>query len=62
MPRYFTRQRGYVADDLYDSYYPLLADIHVPDHVPVNTGLLDANGDAIMRAPRPIGFGRMEDW
>lgn len=61
MPRYFTRPRGYVADDYYGDY-PLLPDLHVPEHKPVDTGLLDARGDAIMRAPLPIGFGRMEEW
>ena len=34
----------------------------MPEHVASNTGLLDWNGDPIMRAPRPIGFGRMEEW
>lgn len=34
----------------------------VPDHEATYTGLLNADGDRIMRAPRPIGFGRDEDW
>ena len=63
MSRYFSRPRAhYVADDLCDSDGPLLADICVPDNKPVDTGLLDGNGDTIWRAPLPIGFGRMEDW
>lgn len=62
MPRYFTRPRGYVADDLDASDYPLIPEIHVPEHVPIDTGLLDANGDAIMREPRPVGFGRDAEW
>lgn len=61
MTRYYTRPRSYIADDL-DGDWPMVPEITVPEHLPVNTGLLDANGDAIMRAPRPVGFGRMEDW
>lgn len=34
----------------------------VPEHVAIDTGLVDENGDPIMRAPRPIGFGRGDDW
>jgi len=29
---------------------------YVSDHVPTDTGLLDRDGNAIMRAPRPMGF------
>lgn len=28
----------------------------VSDHVATNTGLLDKDGNPIMRAPRPMGF------
>lgn len=28
----------------------------VPDHEAADTGLVDGNGDAIMRAPNPMGF------
>ena len=38
---------------------------HIPtvcDHEATDTGLLDVNGDPIMRAPRPIGFGRDDEW
>lgn len=34
----------------------------VCDHDAIETGLLDANGDMIMRSPRPIGFMRDEEW
>lgn len=34
----------------------------VPEHIASDTGLLDVNGDRIMRAPRPIGFGKGDDW
>lgn len=33
----------------------------VSDFVPTDTGLLDHHGDAIMRAPNVIGFGRDDD-
>ena len=62
MPRYFTRPRSYVADDLDAGDGPMILEISVPEHEATDTGILDANGDPIMRAPRPIGFGRMEEW
>jgi hypothetical protein len=58
MPRYFIvpRARGYAEDHLYDD--PIRAELpFVPEHVATDTGLLDKNGDAIMRAANPIGFG-----
>lgn len=58
MARYFSQPPR--AD--WDDSYPLLPDLHVPEHKPVNTGLLDVRGDEIYRAPLPIGFGRMEEW
>lgn len=53
MSRYFTERK---AAYTYDGNY-----IHdhvpsVPEHVATDTGLLDRNGERIMRAPRPIGF------
>ena len=64
MNRYFTKRpsaRGYVEDFLYDD--PIRADApSVPEHVATDTGLLDMHGDAIMRAPNPIGFGRDVEW
>jgi hypothetical protein len=62
MPRYTSKPRSYVADDLEAWDGPMIAEIHVPENKPVNTGLLDADGNAIWRQPLPIGFGRMEDW
>lgn len=62
MPRYFTKPRGYVADDLDAWDGPLIPEITVPEHVPIDTGVLDADGAKIFRQPRPVGFGRMEDW
>lgn len=37
-------------------------DLFVPMNDPVNTGLLDADGNAIFRVQPPIGFGRDEEW
>ncbi len=63
MPRYYTqRRKAWVEDE--DAWDAPICD-HVPtvsDHEPIDTGLLDMNGDAIMRAPNPIGFGKDEDW
>lgn len=59
MPRYV---RGYVADDLDFADASLLPDISVPEHRPVNTGLVWANGEPVMRLPNPIGFGRDSEW
>ncbi len=64
MSRYFVKRataRGYCEDFLYDD--PLRADTpSVPEHVATDTGLLDINGDPIMRAPNPVGFGRDAEW
>jgi hypothetical protein len=45
MARYFAAPRQAHAD--WDDCYPLLPDIHVPEHRPIDTGLLDKRGDAI---------------
>jgi len=65
MSRYTTRPiklNSYIEDDLcyYDSSRP--DPVNVPEHVSSATGVLDVNGDMIYREPRPIGFGRMEEW
>lgn len=41
---------------------PLVPDIHVPDHRPIDTGLLNERGHRIMREPNPMGFGRDGEW
>lgn len=58
MPRYFSARPTrsfWVEDEVYsgpmDNGPP-----QVCDHVATDTGLLDANGDTIWRAPDPIGF------
>lgn len=63
MSRYFARRSPVErADGSWWDAGPLLPPIAVPDHYAVDTGLVDHRGDAIMRAPLPIGFGRMEEW
>lgn len=69
MPRYFTQfggraGGGKTATRADDGWYdrPLLPDLFLPEHVAVNTGLLDARGRPIMRAPNPCGFGKDGDW
>lgn len=54
MSRYFVNRKTRASYLDYD--YPLIADIHVSEHVAQPTGLLDKNDDEIMRAPNPIGF------
>lgn len=63
MPRYFSAPRPVRADDD-DGWFPapMIPDIHVPEHHPVDTGLVDSRGNTIMRAPYPIGFGRDDEW
>lgn len=57
MSRYFVQRRRVKAD--WDGGYTEAVAEYIPtvcDHEPVDTGLIDVNGDAIMRAPNPIGF------
>lgn len=56
MSRYFTKPQVIQPHADWDDPYPLLPDLHVPDSRPVDTGLVDIRGAAIMRAPNPIGF------
>lgn len=57
MARYFARKQPVQpitanwADDV-----PLLPPIYVSDHEAADTGLVDKDGDPIMRAPNPVGF------
>jgi hypothetical protein len=37
---------------------PLIPPIDVPEHQPVNTGLVDRRGEPIRRPPNPLGFHR----
>lgn len=63
MSRYTKRPRAWVGieDETYGEQ-ALVADISVDEHVATFTGLLDANGDEIWIEPRPIGFGRDDEW
>jgi hypothetical protein len=61
MPRYVTKSPcAWIADDVWDA--PVRPDIVVADHAPIDTGIIDAQGNAIFRLPNPIGFGRDEEW
>lgn len=64
MPRYFSRPRAahWVEDE---HFSPDPGPFNLPtvdDHEAVDTGLLDARGDAIWRGPNPMGFGKNEEW
>jgi hypothetical protein len=61
MARYFVRPSTNDDDDWLVSK-PLIPHLDVPDHESTDTGLVDKNGNSIMRAPRPIGFGRDREW
>jgi hypothetical protein len=57
MPRYFTVRNKPVRAD-YDDWQPdpFINIPNVCEHEATDTGLLDAAGDTIMRAPNPVGF------
>jgi hypothetical protein len=60
MPRYVIRPRAskplYVETPLWDDAEPHRPALTVDDHKPIYTGLLDARGEEIWRAPNAIGF------
>jgi hypothetical protein len=63
--RYFTRRAPasfYVEDDYYAPSPGHLPTPEVLEHEATDTGLLDSNGDTIMRAPNPMGFGKDGEW
>lgn len=64
MPRYFAQRRPsqWFADDLGPEDAGMVKDLTVPEHVATDTGLLDVDGNPIMRAPNPVGFGRDGEW
>lgn len=56
MSRYFTApKRAQVKAEWWDCP-PLLPNLSVSDHEATDTGLLDATGNTIWRAPNPMGF------
>lgn len=66
MSRYFVQPRRQPpARSSDDDWVPIGNVWHipaVPDHEATDTGLLDAHGNPIMRAPNPMGFGRDGEW
>lgn len=66
MSRYFTRPRAAIwIGDGEEAVYRVDGPLNTPtvcDHEATDTGLLDKNGDPIMKAPRSIGFGRRDEW
>ena len=64
MSRYFTCPVAalWVGDEYYSPEPARIHEPFVPEHVATDTGLLDKNGDAIMRAARPVDFGRDAEW
>lgn len=60
MPRYFARPRA--DDEYWEDAAPLITSVEVCGHVAVDTGLLDADGNSIFRAPNPVGFGKDDEW
>lgn len=57
-----TKARIYYDDGLdFDEHNKLTATVHEPDDEPIATGLLDKDGNELMRNPdrRPIGFGHV---
>lgn len=60
MSRYAKPARADQCED--EPLNPLLPNLSVDDHEAVDTGLIWATGEPIMRMPNPIGFGRDEEW
>lgn len=56
MPRYFSAPKAKVKSECWWYDEPIRHDVTVCDHEATDTGLIDANGDRIMRAPNPVGF------
>lgn len=57
--RYFTRRAPKAqtrSDEWWDNEGLTLINLSVPGHEAADTGILDVNGEAIMRAPNPMGF------
>ena len=55
MPRYVSRSPR--SDDEMDWYEPpFVTSVEVVEGEPINTGLLDADGNSIWRMNDPIGF------
>lgn len=61
MPRYGTRTAKPRAWDM-DEDEPFRPYLEVSDSEAVETGLVTIDGEAILRFPIPIGFGRDGEW
>ena len=60
--RYFVRPKAKArADGWWSDEGLVLNSLSVPEHEATDTGLIDASGESIMRAPNPMGF-IWEDW
>lgn len=53
---------GWVEDEHFSAEAQGFAAIEVDETIAVDTGLVWATGEPIMRTPNPVGFGRDEDW
>jgi hypothetical protein len=62
MSRYFRARQSKPRADWIDDDYPMLPALTVDDHEATDTGLIDAGGEAIWRAPNPMGFGKDDEW
>lgn len=61
MSRYYAA--GWIEDDVWTYQEDSSSrSIDVPDHIARDTGLFTAQGDRIMKSPRPIGYGRDMEW
>lgn len=62
MSRY--RSKAYKPMQVEDAWYhdPLHPELTVDGEKQVDTGLVDAKGNAIIRMQEPIGFGRNREW
>lgn len=62
MARYAIRGRKSAKAWDFDEGEPFRPNLEVDSHEAVETGLISATGEPIMRLPNPIGFGRDGDW
>jgi hypothetical protein len=62
--RYVIKANGFVEDDLefYDLDPRRTPELFVSEHLPTPIGVLTAQGEMVYKSPRPIGFGRMNEW
>lgn len=60
MSRYFTAPKRKPVKAEWDYDTPMIPHLTVSDHEAMDTGLLDAGGNTIWRAPNPMGF--IWDW